>query len=235
MRKGELQKEKILQTANTLFLSKGYENTSVQDILDALQLSKGGFYHYFESKQSLLAQICQSKTQQQFESIKHKLSINKLSPTQRLGLLLTQPCLMLSLDETLFSMMLNVCYIDGDVNFREAMRQDMFSGLLPLINDAIQDGCADGSFFTRYTQYIGRLLLNLAYDINDEICQELSKDIENADSILNIHALLNTYRDSCEKLLGANYGSIDLVRYDLLPEKWRIIRQKLNNASESEE
>ena len=235
MRKGELQKEKILQTASELFLTKGYEKTSVQDILDALQLSKGGFYHYFESKQALLALICQNKTRQQFENVKQRLTGNRLNPSQRLGLLLAQPCLMLSLDEELFSVMLKVSYIDGDVSFREAMRQDMFSRLLPMIDDAVHDGCADGSFFTRYAENIGRLLLNLAYDINDEICCELAKDTGNADSILRIHSLLNTYRDSCEKLLGAAYGSIDLVHFEQLPEKWHNIHRKLNVSEESEE
>lgn len=54
MRKGELRKESILKTAERLFFEKGYEETSIQDILDALSISKGGFYHYFESKIALL-------------------------------------------------------------------------------------------------------------------------------------------------------------------------------------
>ena len=58
MRKGDLKKQEILQTAEDLFCKKGYEETSVQDILDILHTSKGSFYHHFESKEYLLEAMC---------------------------------------------------------------------------------------------------------------------------------------------------------------------------------
>ena len=39
--------EKIVETAAQLFVEKGYEQTSIQDILDVSGLSKGGLYHHF--------------------------------------------------------------------------------------------------------------------------------------------------------------------------------------------
>ena len=45
MRKGEESKKKIIDAAEKLFARKGYANTSVQDVLDELKISKGGFYH----------------------------------------------------------------------------------------------------------------------------------------------------------------------------------------------
>ena len=58
MRKGDLKKQEILNTAEQLFCKKGYEETSVQDILDILRTSKGSFYHHYESKESLLEAMC---------------------------------------------------------------------------------------------------------------------------------------------------------------------------------
>ena len=43
MKKGDLRRQAILDTAEALFFQRGYEETSVQDILDAMGLSKGGF------------------------------------------------------------------------------------------------------------------------------------------------------------------------------------------------
>src|SRR5207247_11159941 len=40
-----------------LFLERGYHGTSLQDIIDAAQCSKGGFYHHFSSKEQLLQLI----------------------------------------------------------------------------------------------------------------------------------------------------------------------------------
>ncbi|MBW3087845.1 TetR/AcrR family transcriptional regulator [Bifidobacterium sp. 82T24] len=48
---------RILDSARRLFAEKGYEKTSVQDILDDLGLSKGGLYHHFKSKEAILDRL----------------------------------------------------------------------------------------------------------------------------------------------------------------------------------
>ena len=50
MRKGDIRKQEILATAEQLFCRNGYEQTSVQDIIDCLHSSKGSFYHHYASK-----------------------------------------------------------------------------------------------------------------------------------------------------------------------------------------
>jgi AcrR family transcriptional regulator len=44
----------IVAIAEKLFLEKGYEETTIDDILEHTGLSKGGFYHYFKSKEEVL-------------------------------------------------------------------------------------------------------------------------------------------------------------------------------------
>ena len=63
MIKGDLRKKQILDTAEALFAERGYEETGVQDILDVLHLSKGSFYHHFESKEQVLQRICENRAQ----------------------------------------------------------------------------------------------------------------------------------------------------------------------------
>ena len=43
--------EKILDAAAALFAEKGYQSTTLQDIIDATGLSKGAVYHHFRGKQ----------------------------------------------------------------------------------------------------------------------------------------------------------------------------------------
>ena len=45
----------LLDCAQRLFFERGYDNTTVNDILEAAGLSKGAFYHYFESKEALFS------------------------------------------------------------------------------------------------------------------------------------------------------------------------------------
>src|SRR5260370_5248117 len=44
----------ILDVAQRLIYIKGYEQMTIQDMLDDLQISKGAFYHYFDSTQAVL-------------------------------------------------------------------------------------------------------------------------------------------------------------------------------------
>lgn len=47
----------ILDTATRLFLQKGYDETTLQDIINATKLSKGAIYHHFASKEAILIAV----------------------------------------------------------------------------------------------------------------------------------------------------------------------------------
>lgn len=53
----EERKAQIIQTALKLFAAKGYENTTINSIIDEAGISKGGFYHHYGSKEELLEDI----------------------------------------------------------------------------------------------------------------------------------------------------------------------------------
>ena len=48
---------KILDVSMRLFTEQGYEHTPIQDIVDALGMSKGAIYHHFKSKEDILDRI----------------------------------------------------------------------------------------------------------------------------------------------------------------------------------
>lgn len=50
-------KEKIIEASYELFASKGYEKTTISDIIKAVGSSRGGFYHHFNSKEEILEAI----------------------------------------------------------------------------------------------------------------------------------------------------------------------------------
>lgn len=52
--------QRMQVTGLELFYKKGYYNTSIDDILKELSLSKGAFYHHFDSKEDFFIQIIQN-------------------------------------------------------------------------------------------------------------------------------------------------------------------------------
>src|SRR5579883_1393840 len=56
MNKGEETRQRIIEQAAPLFNVRGYEGCSIQNVMDATGLEKGGIYRHFESKEELAAE-----------------------------------------------------------------------------------------------------------------------------------------------------------------------------------
>lgn len=227
-----MRKEAIMKTAEKLFFEVGYAETSIQDILDALSISKGGFYHYFDSKNALLEEICRERSARDIERIRAELFSGKFSPVQKLNLLLGALHLFNREDARFVAMVLKVSYVDGDVHFRDQMRTYMQDNLRLMVDEVLREGMADGSFFTRNPGQLGRILLMLGYDVNDEVCRILAAEHENPECVIAIIDLLDAYRESTENLCGAKFGSISLFDLEHLMDAVRQIAGELNDIKE---
>lgn len=60
MPRQKLRKKNIVKAGERLFLAKGFNNTTVEEITTTAGISKGSFYTYFKSKDSLLEEIVRS-------------------------------------------------------------------------------------------------------------------------------------------------------------------------------
>ena len=234
MKKGDLRRGQILDTAEKLFFEQGYDRTSIQDILDALRLSKGGFYHYFDAKETVLREICERRWVGRYERIRLEQIAARKNPVDKLNQLLTQANLFEAEDVRFAALLLKLCYRDRDASIRDYRRRVLIDQLAPQVSDVILEGVEAGKLHSRFPLGIGRLLLLLACDINDEACEILTADPENPDRMIRIIELLNTYRESVEMLCGAPYGSIRLFDPAQMLDTWHGVMEELGRLEESE-
>ena len=234
MRKGDLKRAQILDAAEQLFFERGYDRTSIQDILDALEMSKGGFYHYFDAKESVLREISERRAVTRFEKLNTELYTSQHSPIDRLNLLLALPNLFVGEDIHFTALMLKICYQDGDAAIRAHRRRILLDRLTPYVDDVIAEGMADGSLHSRHPMMVGRLLLLLACDLDDEACAALAAQPDNPDVMLRLIELLNAWRESVEILAGAPYGSIRLFDPIQLVSAWQAATAELKRLEEQE-
>ncbi len=84
----EVTVKKIVDAAGRLFANKGYEGTSIQDIIGLLGgLSKGAIYHHFHSKEEILYAVLDEMTRERgemMESVRNDASLNGLQKLQKL-------------------------------------------------------------------------------------------------------------------------------------------------------
>lgn len=83
-----VRRAELINCAQGLFLTRGYERTTINDVISAAGLSKGAFYHHFRSKEDLLEAISARFARESLvfsDGLKANLQLNAL---QRLNLLL---------------------------------------------------------------------------------------------------------------------------------------------------
>ncbi|MBR2798020.1 MAG: TetR/AcrR family transcriptional regulator [Clostridia bacterium] len=234
MKKGDIRRVQILDAAEKLFFEQGYDRTSVQDILGALQMSKGGFYHYFDAKDSVLRAVSERRAQGRFDQLNAAVYGSRRSPVEKLNMVLGMANLFEAEETPFAALMLKLCYRDKDAAMNAHRRRVLVDRLLPTLNDVIAEGVADGSFHTRRPMEIGRLLLLLACDVNDEVCGMLADNPDNPDVMLPMIELLNTWREGTERLVGAPYGTVVLFEAGKLIDAWQAAAAMLDKEEETE-
>jgi AcrR family transcriptional regulator len=217
MRKGDLRKQEIIQTAETLFCRNGYERTSVQDILNQLNTSKGSFYHHFISKELLLETICLKRAEQNLENVITS-SEESQSATQKLNILLTA---MIPLrDEKLsFIMMLLPIFIlpEGKtikLSYCDSLRSVFHSA----IKNTIDEGILSGEMICEDSEVFSDIVISLINQLWVSICEIIIEN-ETKSKETDISELLHIteqYRSSVERLLTIAYGTIILIDIPIL-------------------
>ena len=84
-----IKQEAFLRAGTQHFNRKGFSGTSLDDIAESLDVSKGAFYYHFANKEALLSQ-CYEFTLDQFERITSEVEQTDLSPIDKLGAVCTE-------------------------------------------------------------------------------------------------------------------------------------------------
>lgn len=141
----EQTQERIVEASVKLFIEKGYEQTTIQDILDALNLSKGGLYHHFKSKEAILEAVKQKRAQYAADMlrdlIEHTKAENAKEKMKKILFQLGTSTKTHSFDAVLSSQSSNPHFVMGAI--QNAVTQDA-----PIISKLIEEGVRDGSIQT---------------------------------------------------------------------------------------
>lgn len=147
----------ILETATRLFVKKGYERTSIQDIIDNLGgLSKGAIYHHFKSKEEILMAVTSKLSE---ESNKMLLEIRErtdLNGKEKLKKLLTDS-VNRPVHDSIFTAAPNIKSSPALVSsiLMETVETVAPEYVLPIIKQGIKDG----SIQTEYPDELAELVM----------------------------------------------------------------------------
>ena len=209
MRKGEEKRQELLNAAEKLFCAKGYEGTSVQDILNVAEMSKGGFYHHFASKEDVIKALCARRAERALAYTEDALSKAE-SSMGRINAVL-RGFMPLRREESTFVDMLRPVMNTPEGRAIAMTYQDALETVfLPMLKAEIAAAAAV-EVVCPPVKDAESMILNL---VNHCWMQAVARQMDQLD-MLN---LLSKYSRAVEVLLDAPYGSVEIVRVEEMDE-----------------
>lgn len=150
----EVTVERILDVSQKLFLEKGYENTTIQDIVDELGgLTKGAVYHHFKSKEEIMDAVGDRMffSNNPFEAVRGRTDLNGLQKLREV-VRLNQS------DEERVRLTAQSVPIAKSPRLLQEMIVSNRKVLTPYFQELIEEGNQDGSLHTDYPREIAELL-----------------------------------------------------------------------------
>ncbi|MCI8292398.1 MAG: TetR/AcrR family transcriptional regulator [Hespellia sp.] len=147
----------ILDVAFRLFMEKGYEHTSIQDIIDHLGgLSKGAIYHHFKSKEDILIAVTDRMTAESNQLLVKIRDRKDLNGKDKLKIIFKES-MNRPVQDDIFTIAPN---FHNNSKLLFGLLQDTVDNVAPnYILPIIQQGISDGSIETDYPEELAELII----------------------------------------------------------------------------
>ena len=213
-----IRRDAFVEAAQALIQSRGYEQMSIQDVLDALEASRGAFYHYFDSKQALLEAVIERMVDAGLAAIGPVLADRELTAIQKLQGVFGGIGRWKTERKALVLALLQVWISDDNAVVREKFRHRLAGRMVPVLVAIVGQGIDEKTFNATSPAETAHVLVMLLLGLQDVATDLLIARQHNAVSFEAVVRNLASYNDSFERILGAPAGSIDLVDETILRE-----------------
>ncbi len=195
MKKGEKRKQELLKIAYDMFLSRGYEDTSVDEIIEAAQIAKGTYYYYFPGKEQMLEEVIGMMIENETEAARRILESGIPVPQKIAGIITSvRPA---EAEQPISDALMR----PENVLMHDKIRKKLIGVLVPLLSETVKEGADEGIFSCDNIPERVRMLLIISNDLFNEHAFT-ARDI-------------SVFIDVTEKLLGAETGTMSFI-YDLI-------------------
>lgn len=206
----------FLDAGQRLFYQKGYELTSIQDIIDAVGVAKGLFYYYFRAKSELLDAIIERMLAQQIELLQPMMEDPTVDAVTKFMRLFSDLGNWKLANRELLLDVLRAMMRDENVLLRTKMRDLSVHAVAPMLTLVIHQGLAEGVFDVEYPDDTAEILLEMGQallGIMGNIFLAQSTDEQTIDFV---QRKFSAYERSMERVLGAQCGTLNVVPREMV-------------------
>lgn len=193
MKKGEKRKFELLQIAYKLFLTNGYENTSVDKIIEEAKIAKGTYYYYFSSKEQMLEEVIEMMLNNYTKRANEILLNNNLSlPEKAFAIIASfQP----NAEELPIVDILNS---KDNLIMHDKINKKTLEKIIPMLSALVEEGVKTGILNCNNIPERVKIIMFISNQLFDNM-DFSDKDVE-------------VFIDVIEKILGAKTGTMTFIK-----------------------
>lgn len=195
VKEAEERRNEILDVAERLFVTKGFDHSSITDILNEIGIARGTLYYHFKSKEDILDAIISRITKKLVAKAEMIAGQKEIPVLQRLTLMMQA----LNVNDDLGHAIMEQVHKPQNALMHQKMQGELLASVNPLITGLIEEGIAEGICETQYPAEVVEMTLLYSNIVFDDLAEH-SEEERNKKIAAFIYNL--------ERLLGMKPGSM---------------------------
>jgi AcrR family transcriptional regulator len=213
-----VRREAFVDAALRLMQAKGYEQMSIQDVLDAVDASRGAFYHYFDSKQALLEAAVDRIADQALTAVEPIVADPDLPAIPKLERFFGGIAQFKTDRKALMLELIKVWRSDDNALVREKVRRVLVDRVAAILARIVEQGIAEEVFTIDSPGETAAILMMLMTGFQDTATELFLARQSNTVSFEEAERTISSFTHAFERILGAKKGSVRMVDQRTLHE-----------------
>jgi len=196
----DVRKNEILDVAENLFHSNGFDNTTISAIIEKAGIARGTVYYHFKSKEDVLNALIERHCERLLEDAKQIAEDSSIPVMQRL----IQTLMAMNGDkEGTPSVLTQQMHRPQNALMHQKTHQTMLEGIPPILMQIMEDGIREGIFNTPYPYESLEMVVAHVNTIFDDYSEKLTQQ--------ELLKRVKAFIFNLERIFGAEKGSFDCV------------------------
>lgn len=212
-KEGDERKKEFIETAIRIFSNKGYEKSSINDILKEMNITKGAFYYYFKSKEDLLNEVVSQLVKAIEIIIKDVAERDDLSAINKLELIFNNMNNYREANAQAYRELYELQRRAENAFIARKLTEKTLSSNIVHIEKIMIQGIREGSFKVSNTSETAELYIRLATICKEKVMGIIEQESCNDKQVMydKVQNTLNFYCETLERVLCAKEGAFSFM------------------------
>lgn len=204
------RRRELVECARDLFFERGYEATTVNDIIARAGVSKGGFYHHFAAKEDVLEALCVLLAEQSVASLRPIVEAEGVPALERLNAMLSQSRSMKVADAPRLLATFATVFRPANLVLYHRLHRALLEVLVPVLARILDAGREEGVFTIADAEITAELILQLGTATHEAVARAIAaRGTEHAAAAAErLNERLRAQGIAIDRILGVPEGTV---------------------------